>query len=38
MAHDADLANVDEMTIFINYRTFDFDGEFIRATDLVPAG
>jgi signal transduction histidine kinase len=31
---DADLANADEMTIFINYRTFDFDGEFIGATGV----
>lgn len=31
---DADLANADEMTIFINYRTFDYAGEFIGATGV----
>ena len=31
---DPDLANRDEMTIFINYRVFDFGGEFIGATGV----
>lgn len=31
---DADLANADEMTIFINYRTFDYQGNFIGATGV----
>ncbi|WP_308985141.1 sensor histidine kinase [Thalassobacterium sedimentorum] len=31
---DADLANADEMTIFINYRTFDYKGNFIGATGV----
>lgn len=31
---DADLANSDEMTIFINYRTFDFSGNYIGATGV----
>ncbi|MGZ0655619.1 sensor histidine kinase [Coraliomargarita sp. W4R72] len=31
---DADLANSDEMTIFINYRTFDYAGNFIGATGV----
>ena len=31
---DPDLANADEMTIFINYRTFNYDGEFIGATGV----
>ncbi len=29
---DPDLANQDAMTIFINYRVFDFDGNYIGAT------
>ncbi len=31
---DPDLANSDEMTIFINYRTFDYAGNFIGATGV----
>jgi signal transduction histidine kinase len=31
---DPDLANRDEMTIFINYRVYDFGGEFIGATGV----
>lgn len=31
---DPDLANADEMTIFINYRTFDYAGEFIGSTGV----
>lgn len=31
---DADLANSDEMTIFINYRTLDYGGAFIGATGV----
>lgn len=31
---DPDLANADEMTVFINYRTFDYRGEFIGATGV----
>lgn len=31
---DPDLANRDALTIFINYRTFDYDGNFIGATGI----
>jgi signal transduction histidine kinase len=31
---DIDMANRDEMTIFINYRVFDYDGRFIGATGV----
>ncbi len=31
---DPDLANRDEMTIFINYRVYDFGGRFIGATGV----
>jgi len=31
---DVDLANQDAMTIFINYRVFDFDGNFLGATGV----
>jgi diguanylate cyclase (GGDEF)-like protein len=31
---DPDLANKDAMTIFINYRAFDYDGHFIAATGV----
>jgi len=31
---DLDLANQDAMTIFINYRVFDFDGNFLGATGV----
>lgn len=31
---DPDLANADALTIFINYRVFDFDGRFIGATGI----
>ncbi|MFZ5571463.1 MAG: cache domain-containing protein [Thermodesulfobacteriota bacterium] len=31
---DPDLANKDAMTIFINYRVFDFDGKYIGATGV----
>ncbi len=31
---DADLANQDTMTIFINYRVFDYSGNFIGATGV----
>ncbi len=31
---DIDMANRDEMTIFINYRVFDYDGNYIGATGV----
>ena len=31
---DPDLANKDELTIFINYRVFDFSGNYIGATGI----
>ena len=31
---DADLANADEMTIFINYRVYDYEGQFIGVTGV----
>ncbi|QJQ06196.1 sensor domain-containing diguanylate cyclase [Undibacterium piscinae] len=31
---DLDLANHDNMTIFINYRIFDYDGKFIGVTGI----
>lgn len=31
---DADMANRDTITIFINYRVFDYDGNFIGATGV----
>ncbi|MBU1709896.1 MAG: cache domain-containing protein, partial [Proteobacteria bacterium] len=31
---DPDLANKDAMTIFINYRVFDYDGNYIGATGV----
>jgi diguanylate cyclase (GGDEF)-like protein len=31
---DPDLANQDALTIFINYRVFDFDGNYIGATGI----
>lgn len=31
---DPDLANRDALTIFINYRVFDFDGNYIGATGI----
>lgn len=31
---DPDLANQDAMTIFINYRVFDYEGNFIGATGI----
>lgn len=31
---DPDLARQDELTIFINYRVFDFEGRFIGATGI----
>jgi diguanylate cyclase (GGDEF)-like protein len=31
---DPDMANKDTMTIFINYRVFDYDGKFIGATGV----
>jgi len=31
---DPDLANADTMTIFINYKVFDYDGNFIGATGV----
>ena len=31
---DPDLANRDALTIFINYRVFDFDGQYIGATGI----
>ena len=31
---DLDMANQDEMTIFINHRVFDYDGEFIGMTGV----
>ncbi len=31
---DPDLANKDALTIFINYRVFDFDGNYIGATGV----
>ncbi len=31
---DPDLANKDAMTIFINYRVFDYEGRFIAATGV----
>lgn len=31
---DPDLANRDALTIFINYRVFDFDGNFLGATGV----
>lgn len=31
---DPDLANQDALTIFINYRVFDFDGKYIGATGI----
>lgn len=31
---DPDLANKDALTIFINYRVFDFDGNYIGATGI----
>jgi diguanylate cyclase (GGDEF)-like protein len=31
---DPDLANADELTIFINYRVFDFSGNYIGATGI----
>jgi diguanylate cyclase (GGDEF)-like protein len=31
---DPDLANADALTIFINYRVYDYDGNFIGATGI----
>jgi diguanylate cyclase (GGDEF)-like protein len=31
---DSDLANQDALTIFVNYRVFDFDGRFLGATGV----
>lgn len=31
---DPDLANQDALTIFVNYRVFDFDGQFLGATGV----
>lgn len=31
---DPDMANADTMTIFINYKTFDYQGEYIGATGV----
>lgn len=31
---DPDLANQDALTIFINYRVFDFDGQYLGATGI----
>ncbi len=31
---DLDLANLDALTIFINYRVFDFEGKFIGVTGI----
>ena len=31
---DPDLANQDAMTIFINYRVFDFEGQYLGATGI----
>lgn len=31
---DPDLANKDELTIFINYRVFDFNGKYMGATGI----
>ncbi len=31
---DPDMANKDTMTVFINYRVFDYDGEYIGATGV----
>jgi len=31
---DPDLANQDALTIFVNYRVFDFDGRFLGATGI----
>lgn len=31
---DPDMANKDAMTIFINYRVFDFDGRYLGATGI----
>jgi diguanylate cyclase (GGDEF)-like protein len=31
---DPDLANRDALTIFVNYRVFDFDGRFLGATGI----
>ena len=31
---DRDMANLDEMTIFINYRVFDYNGKFIGSTGV----
>jgi len=31
---DPDLANQDALTIFVNYRVFDFDGHFLGATGI----
>jgi diguanylate cyclase (GGDEF)-like protein len=31
---DPDLANQDALTIFVNYRVFDFDGDFLGATGI----
>ncbi|MCF8067184.1 MAG: sensor domain-containing diguanylate cyclase [Desulfobacterales bacterium] len=31
---DADMANKDTMTIFINYKVFDYDGNYIGATGV----
>lgn len=31
---DPDLANKDEMTVFINYKVFDYDGNYIGATGV----
>ena len=31
---DVDMANRDSMTIFINHRVYDYDGQFIGATGI----
>ncbi|MEJ2610625.1 MAG: sensor domain-containing diguanylate cyclase [Candidatus Thiodiazotropha sp.] len=31
---DVDMANNDAMTVFVNYRVFDYDGNFIGATGI----